>query len=299
MTINLSILKSIKFNFNLGKRTWFGTGGNCMFFYEPKSINQLVSVIKLNKSFFPIMIIGSGSNLLVRDGGYKGLVIKLSGDFKKIEFDESDSILTLGAAVKDSEISKFCLSKGISGLEFLSGIPGTIGGNLKMNAGCYGEQISDKLIECTIIDENSKVKKLKKCEIQFSYRKSSFTKNQTIIEAKFKVKKLQKSYIKQKILRISNDRKKTQPFASRTGGSTFINPKQHSAWKLIDNINYRGRELGGAKVSDLHTNFLINYNQASSLDLEMLGEEIRQEVLKKKRIRLDWELQRIGKFRKI
>ena len=299
MNIKSSLLKSLKFNYQLGKKTWFGTGGNCNLFLEVNSINQLINTIRIAKKFLPILVIGSGSNVIIRDGGFKGIVIKLGGNFRKIEIDNSNSVLSIGAGTKDSEVAKFCVEKNISGLEFLSGIPGTIGGNIKMNAGCYGNQISDSLIDCTIIDENLNKKIVKKKEIDFHYRKSSFDNGQIIIEARFKIQKCNRSQIKKKISTISYKRKKSQPVASRTGGSTFTNPTSYSAWKLIDEIDYRGKQLGGAKVSNLHSNFLINYKNASSLDLEMLGEEIKNKVWEKRRINLKWELIRIGEFKKV
>ena len=295
----LSLLKSLKFNYQLGKKTWFGTGGNCNLFLEVNSINQLINTIRIAKKFLPILVIGSGSNVIIRDGGFKGIVIKLGGKFRKIEIDRNNSVLSVGAGTKDSEVAKFCVEKNISGLEFLSGIPGTIGGNIKMNAGCYGNQISDNLIDCTIIDKKLNKKIVKKKEIDFHYRKSSFDNGQIIIEAKFKIQKCNKSQIQKKISTISNKRKKSQPVSSRTGGSTFTNPKSYPAWKLIDEIDYRGKQLGGAKVSNLHSNFLINYKNASSLDLEMLGEEIKNKVWEKRRINLKWELIRIGEFKKV
>ena len=299
MNNKYSLLKSLKFNYQLGKKTWFGTGGNCKLFLEVNSINQLTNTIRIAKQFIPILVIGSGSNVIIRDGGFKGIVIKLGGEFRKIEIDRSNSVLSVGAGTKDSEVAKFCVEKNISGLEFLSGIPGTIGGNIKMNAGCYGNQISDNLIDCTIIDEKLNKKIVKKKEIDFDYRKSSFDNGQIIIEARFKIQKKNKLKIKKKISNISNKRKKSQPVSSRTGGSTFTNPNSYSAWKLIDEIDYRGKQLGGAKVSKLHSNFLINYKNASSLDLEMLGEEIKNKVWEKRKINLKWELIRVGEFKKV
>ena len=289
----------MKFNYKLGKKTWFGTGGNCSLYFEPESLNQLMLILKLSKRFFQILIIGSGSNVLIRDGGHKGVVIKLKGEFTNIKLCEKNLVLSVGAGVKDSEISKFCLKKEISGLEFLSGIPGTIGGNIKMNAGCYGEQISDRLIDCKIVDRKLNIKVLKKNEMNFEYRKSSLENDQVIIQARFKLNKSNKSKIIQKIEKISNDRKQTQPVAKRTGGSTFTNPESYAAWKLIDKINFRGKRQGGAKVSDLHSNFLINDDKASSLDIEILGEEIKKKVWEQQKIKLEWELQRIGEFKKI
>ena len=299
MNNRTSLIRSLKFNYQLGKKTWFGTGGNCNLFLEVNSINQLINTIRIAKKFLPVLIIGSGSNVIIRDGGFKGIVIKLGGDFRKIEIDNSNSILSVGAGTKDSEVAKFCVKKNISGLEFLSGIPGTIGGNIKMNAGCYGDQISDNLIDCTIIDEKLNKKKVKRNEIDFHYRKSSFDSRQIIIEARFKIQKCDKLQIKKKMSIISDKRKKSQPVSSRTGGSTFTNPTSYPAWKLIDEIDYRGKQLGGAKVSNLHSNFLINYKNASSLDLEMLGEEIKNKVWEKRRINLKWELIRIGEFKKV
>mgnify|MGYP001475683282 CR=1 FL=1 len=294
-----SLLQNLKFNYKLGKKTWFGTGGNCNLFLEVNSINQLINTIKIAKRFLPIFVIGSGSNVIIRDGGFKGIVIKLGVNFRKITINNNNSILSIGAGTKDSEVSKFCIENNISGLEFLSGIPGTIGGNIKMNAGCYGDQISDKLIDCTIIDERLNKKIVKKSEIDFYYRKSSFDNKNIIIEARFKIQKGNKFRIKKKISIISDKRKKSQPVASRTGGSTFKNPSSFPAWKLIDEIDYRGKKLGGAKVSNLHSNFLINYNNASSLDLEILGEEIKNKVWEKRKINLKWELIRIGEFKKV
>ena len=195
-----SLFKSLKFNYQLGKKTWFGTGGNCKLFLEVNSINQLTNIIRIAKKFLPILVIGSGSNVIIRDGGFKGIVIKLGGEFRKIEIDTSNSSLSVGAGTKDSEVTKFCVEKNISGLEFLSGIPGTIGGNIKMNAGCYGNQISDNLIDCTIIDEKLNKKIVKKKEIGFHYRKSSFDNGQIIIQARFKIQRNNKSKIKKKNL---------------------------------------------------------------------------------------------------
>tara|TARA_B100000963_G_scaffold174487_1_gene151796 strand:+ start:870 stop:1769 length:900 start_codon:yes stop_codon:yes gene_type:complete len=293
------LLQNLKFNYQLGKKTWFGTGGNCNLFLEVNSIDQLINTIKIAKRFVPIFVIGSGSNVIIRDGGFKGIVIKLGVNFRKIKINNDNSILSIGAGTRDSEVSKFCVENNISGLEFLSGIPGTIGGNIKMNAGCYGDQISDKLIDCTIIDERLKKKILKKSEIDFCYRKSSFDNKHVIIEARFKIQKDNKFRIKKKISIISDKRKKSQPVASRTGGSTFKNSSSYPAWKLIDEIDYRGKKLGGAKVSALHSNFLINYNNATSLDLEILGEEIKNKVWEKRKINLKWELIRIGEFKKV
>ncbi|MEE2695187.1 MAG: UDP-N-acetylmuramate dehydrogenase [Pseudomonadota bacterium] len=299
MQNNLTRSSLIKFNYPLGKKTWFGSGGNCTFFIKVNSSKDLNLVLKYIPRFLPTFIVGNGSNILIRDGGFKGLVIKLGNEFKQIKFDKKSSILTVGSAAKDLEVSNFCLNNNITGFEFLSGIPGTIGGNLKMNAGCFGHEISEKLLDCTIIDRKLNIKKFCKKDIDFGYRKTSFKKDHIILSARFRLENSSKKNIAKKILNISKTRKRTQPVSSRTGGSTFTNPTSEDAWKLIDGVNFRGKEIGGAKVSNMHSNFLINENSATSLDIEILAEEIRRKVWNKFRIKLNWELMRIGEFKRI
>lgn len=299
MKFKLSKFLPFKLNYSLGRQTWFGSGGKCLLFIKVKSFNQLRLVMKMSKFFFPTFILGCGSNLLVRDGGFHGVVIKLVGDFVRINFDEKKSILTLGSGAKDYDVSRFCVDNCITGFEFLSGIPGTIGGNLKMNAGCYGNEISDNLIDCTLLNKDFKIITLVKDQINFKYRKSSLKDNQVIISARFKTKKLKKEKIKEKINTIYKKRKTAQPIGNRTGGSTFTNPPNNFAWNLIDDVKFRGKKIGGAKVSEKHSNFLINEKSATSLDIELLGEEIREMVWEKFKIKLEWELLKIGQYKKI
>ena len=299
MTSFFKDLKNLKFNYKLGKKTWFGSGGNSTFFIEINSVASLQKLLKFVPYFVPIFVLGAGSNIIVRDGGFNGLTIKLSGIIKKINYNKSKRILTIGGAAKDSTISRFCEQNSITDFEFLRGIPGTLGGNIKMNAGCYGKTISDNLIDCNVISRNGKVSNLKKEEIKFSYRKTSLDNDLIITSANFKVKLFKKKQISDKMKKIIKKRSSSQPVNYRTGGSTFKNPPNQSAWKLIDKINYRGKSIGDASVSEKHANFLINNNYAKSIDLEILGEEIREKVKKKYNINLDWELLRIGKFKKI
>lgn len=288
----------ILFNYNLGPKTWFGTGGRCFCFFEVNSVKHLQFIVKYLPSSVPLFVIGAGSNIIIRDGGINGIVIKLGKSFSSIELQDENRAIKIGAAAKDLQISKFCLDKKITGFEFLSGIPGTLGGNLKMNAGCYGQEISSNLVECTIISSNGKMLTRKKKEISFGYRTSTFH-DDIIIDATFTFKYDHKNKIMKKIKRITADRKKNQPIGVRTGGSTFSNPKNNFAWKLIDAINYRGKINGGAQVSNCHSNFFINKRSATSLDLELLGEDIRNKVWKKFKIKLEWEILRIGEFKKI
>jgi len=289
---------NLSFNYNLGSKTWFGTGGKCLCFITSDSERVIRIILKYFKKIFPVFIIGAGSNLIVRDGGINGIVIKLGKAFSQITLYKKESILQIGGSAKDHQISKFCLENNITGFEFLSGIPGTLGGNLKMNAGCYGHEICDNLLECVVI--NSKGKKIvkEKDDITFGYRSSTLG-DDIVVSAKFKVNYDRKRKINDKIKTIINDRKKSQPLGVKTGGSTFSNPKNNSAWKLIDAIKYRGKTSGGAKVSEHHSNFLINSNSATSLDLELLGEDIRSKVWDKCKIKLEWEIVRIGKYKKI
>ena len=289
---------NFSFNYDLGSKTWFGTGGKCLCFITSDSERVIRIILKYFKKIFPVFIIGAGSNLIVRDGGINGIVIKLGKAFSKITLYKNKSILQIGGAAKDYQISKFCLENNITGFEYLIGIPGTLGGNLKMNAGCHGQEISDNFLECVVI--NSKGKKIvkKKRDISFGYRSSTLG-DDIVISAKFRVKYGKKNKINDKIKCIIKYRKKSQPFGVKTGGSTFSNPKNNSAWRLIDAIEYRGKTSGGAKVSERHSNFFINSNSATSLDLELLGEDIRAKVWDKYKIKLEWEIVRIGKYKKI
>jgi UDP-N-acetylmuramate dehydrogenase len=295
----LKDLTRSKINYNISKKTWFGTGGNAKIFTEMNSVQSLTFFLKILPKSVPIFLIGAGSNTIIRDGGINGFTIKLGKYFKKIDFDKKNKIVEIGAAVKDLDFLKFCYNNSIGGFEYLKGIPGTIGGNLRMNAGCYGKTISDNFKSCKIVNRNGKILELKKSEIRFGYRSCSIPFDSIIISAKFRVDILGKKKILKVIKENSEKRNSSQPTNYRTGGSTFKNPPNHEAWKLIDKINFRGKKRGGANVSTKHTNFLINSGKASSLDLELLGEEIRDNVKKKFNIKLNWELIRVGSFKKI
>ena len=233
--------------------------------------------------------------MLISDNLFDGVVIKLSKDFNNISL-LGNNIIIAGSAVLDKNLSDFAMNHNLSGFEFLSCIPGSIGGSLFMNAGCFNKTISDNLISFKLIDRVGKVYSLKKNEIKFKYRKAIIPSESIFTEALFKTKKGDKNNIKNKILKITNLRKKNQPIANRTGGSTFENPKYKKAWKLIDEIGYRGKKIGGAMVSEKHSNFMINIGNANSTQLELLGEEIISEVYKKKGIKLKWEIVRLGNF---
>ena len=274
-------------------------GGKAKVFFQPKNLNELKKFLQILPSNFQIFTIGLGSNTLIRDGGFEGVVLKLGNGFDDISYDKKNKSISAGSGTRNIQFAKFCLKNSISGYEFLVGIPGSIGGSLKMNSGCFKREISDQLISLTLINRFGKEIFLNKEEIKFTYRKSSLPNDSIIINANFAVKRKDKVEINKIMSRYTDQRKKNHPLAVRTGGSTFKNPKSNSAWKLVDSIGYRGKRFGGAKVSEKHSNFLVNDRNATSLEIELLGEDIKNKVYKEKGITLDWEIERIGKFVKI
>ncbi len=293
-----TFFESIKINYPIAKKTWFGSGGKTSIFFEAQSINSLKFFLNLLPKNIPIFIIGMGSNVLIRDGGFKGVTIKLKNNFSKIIIDKSTKTLRVGSGVKNIDLAKFCEVNDIGGFEFLVGIPGTVGGSVKMNAGCFKQSISDLIIKISTLDRFGKIHNIKKEDINFSYRKTEIPNQRIIIDSTFNIEKKSRILIKNKMKSIGLKRKNTQPISTRTGGSTFKNTSNFKAWELIEKINFRGKSLGGAMISNLHPNFIINYNNAKSLDIELLGQEIVEEVIKKTGIRLEWEIKRIGNFEK-
>ena len=299
--LGFSLSQHLKVNVNypIGKKTWFGVGGKVTVFIMINSLHCLTFLLRIIPRSIPLFIIGSGSNLMIRDGGYKGFILKLGTFFKTIELDSRNFVLEIGAGAKDLEVAKFCEENSVGGFEFLRGIPGTIGGNIRMNAGCFDSNISDSLISITIVNREGKIKSLKKEEIDFGYRNTSLDSTSIIIKARFKFKYKTQSQIRSKHKDIVRQKNLSQPSASKTGGSTFTNPLNGKAWKLIDKLGYRGKKFGGAMISSKHTNFIINHKNASALDIELLAEEIRQKTKNKFDINLNWEIKRIGRFKKI
>tara|TARA_B100000029_G_scaffold513292_2_gene612357 strand:+ start:2004 stop:2888 length:885 start_codon:yes stop_codon:yes gene_type:complete len=281
-----------KLNFPMSKLTWFQTGGKAKILFMPKDILDLHLFLKNFKEKEPINIIGGGSNLLVRDGGVKGVVIKLGRGFDFINFERN--YILCGASVKNINLSNKVAKENISGYEFLSTIPGTIGGSIFMNAGCFGNEIKNLIKSVIIMNRKGEFIELKKKLINFRYRSSGINKNYFIIAAKLRNNKGNKITIKKKIRKFIHLRKKTQPNKVLTGGSTFINPKGKKAWKLIKESGCENMIVGGAKISDKHCNFLVNTGTASSKNLEILGNKIRSKVFRKTGEKLNWEIKRIG-----
>jgi UDP-N-acetylmuramate dehydrogenase len=272
---------------------WFRAGGPAEILFRPADMEDLADFLAAKPADLRVCVIGVGSNLLVRDGGIPGVVVRLSSAFGKIEANATS--VRAGAAALDAAVARAAADAGIAGLEFLRGVPGTIGGALKMNAGCYGSEIRDILVEASAIDGKGNKIKLSNAEMGFEYRKARGAAEDLIfVEAVFEGRKDNPAAIRDRMEELSANREASQPIKSKTGGSTFKNPPGHKAWHLIDQAGCRGLKIGGAQVSDKHTNFLINTGDASAADLEALGEEVRRRVKEKSGITLEWEIKRVG-----
>ena len=272
---------------------WFRAGGTAEILFRPADADDLAVFLAAKPADLKVSVIGVGSNLLVRDGGIPGVVVRLSSAFGKIETDGLR--VRAGAAALDGAVARAAADAGIAGLEFLRGVPGTIGGALKMNAGCYGSEVKDVFVEATAIDAKGNKIKLSAADMGFEYRKAKGAGDDLIfVEAVFEGRKDHPVDIRARMEELSASREASQPIKSKTGGSTFKNPPGQKAWQLIDQAGCRGLKIGGAQVSEKHTNFLINTGDATAADLEALGEEVRKRVLEKSGITLEWEIKRVG-----
>tara|TARA_B100000700_G_scaffold324533_1_gene430934 strand:+ start:271 stop:1173 length:903 start_codon:yes stop_codon:yes gene_type:complete len=278
---------------NLSKFSWFNLGGPAEIFFKPANYNELASLLKIYQDNKKINIIGAGSNTLIRDGGIEGVTIKLSTEFSFIKL-LNDNIIEVGAATLDRKLSDFATKNSLSGFEFLSCIPGSIGGGIKMNSGCYGEEISKILVSLKAIDRKGKIKEIKRDEIKFSYRSCDLSDELIILSAKFKGDLKDKFNIEKKQLELIKRKKETQPSQVKTCGSTFKNPKDRKAWKLIKESGCEKISVGKAKISEKHCNFFINEGGATSNDIEQLIEKVKNQVLKKTGINLELEIKIIG-----
>ena len=282
-------------NFDLSKSNWLGIGGKAKFFFKPKDLKDLQIFLRNNNKHFPIIVIGSGSNLLIRDKGFDGVVIKFGKDFdyKKI----NNNIINCGPATPKSILAEYAANNNLTGFEFLYCIPGTVAGGVVMNSGCYGSDISKVVLSVTVIDMNGEIKIISNKDINFSYRHSSLTKNQIITNIEMKGSFLENQKILE-IMKNLKDKKDTeQPQKIKTGGSTFKNPKNSDkkAWQLIKESGCADLRVGRIKLSNLHCNFLENLDKASSEDAENLIEKIKKEVFKKTNVNLELELEVVGK----
>ena len=272
--------------------TWFRVGGPAEVMFRPADREDLLAFLAAKPDDIAVTVLGVGSNVLIRDGGLPGVVIRLGRDFANIEAVEGDVLC--GAAALDLNVATSAKMFGIAGLEFLSGVPGTIGGALRMNAGAYGKETKDVLVWAEASDPKGRVHRLSLEDMGFQYRHSALPEDWIFLAARLHGEPGDPELIEARIREIQAQRAESQPLRTRTGGSTFKNPEGHKAWQLIDAAGCRGLKRGGAMVSEKHCNFLINTGTATAADLEALGEEVRRRVKDDSGIALDWEIRRLG-----
>jgi UDP-N-acetylmuramate dehydrogenase len=274
--------------------TWFRVGGPAEVLFSPADEDDLAYFLNNLPREIPVTVIGLGSNLIVRDGGVRGVVIRLAGRaFGAIE-TTADFRVVAGAAALDAQVARAAAEAGIDGLAFFRGVPGSIGGALRMNAGAHGGETRDRLIEARAIDRAGAPRVFSNEAMGFAYRHSGAPEDVIFTRAVFQGRRGDPAAIKAEMERITAEREASQPIREKTGGSTFKNPPGHKAWALIDAAGCRGLRLGGAEVSTMHCNFLINRGAASAADIEALGEEVRRRVKAASGIELEWEIKRLG-----
>jgi len=279
-------------NAPLGPVTWFRVGGPAEVMFRPIDVQDLAGFLAGKPADVPATVLGVGSNLLVRDGGVPGVVVRLGRGFAGIE-TEGDEV-RVGAGALDVNVALVAGGAGIAGLEFLSGVPGTIGGALRMNAGAYGAETKDVVVGARAVDPVGRVRDLDPEDLGFGYRCCAVPRDWIFVSARLRGRLGDRAAIARRTEEIRTAREQTQPIRSRTGGSTFANPPGAKAWELIERAGCRGLTRGGAQVSEKHCNFLINRGDATAADLETLGEEVRRRVFETSGVRLEWEIQRIG-----
>jgi len=286
-------------NVPLAPLTWFRVGGAAEVMFRPADTEDLAHFLKNCPADIPLTVIGATSNLLVRDGGIKGVVIRLGGTFARTELLDNGNI-SAGAAALDLAVAQFAAQNARAGLEFLSGIPGAIGGGLVMNAGAYGGEFKDVLLYAEAVTRGGDTLRLTPEDLKMRYRHSDVPEGLVFTGAVFKTQDGRKDEIEAAMAEIKRKREDSQPIREKTGGSTFANPFRDDpstdkhAWQLIDAAGCRGLKIGGAQISEKHCNFMINTGNATAADLETLGETVRKRVLAQSGITLRWEIRRIG-----
>ena len=280
-------------NAPLAPLVWFKSGGKAEWLFEPADVEDLRDFARELDSAVPLWPLGLGSNLIVRDGGVPGVTVRLGKPFAKVE-KLDDVTVRCGGGASGILVSSNARDAGIAGLEFLRGIPGTVGGFVRMNGGAYGREVRDILIEADVVLRSGDRVTLPLAELGYTYRHSELPEGSVVVGATFRGQPGDPAVIGAEMNRIAAEREASQPLRSRTGGSTFKNPEGHKAWQLVDEAGCRGLMVGGAQVSEKHTNFLLNLGSATSADIEALGEEVRKRVKAKSGIELEWEIQRVG-----
>lgn len=285
-------------NASLAQIMWFRTGGVADLLALPADRDDLIFLMKALAQDIPVTIVGLGSNILLRDGGVRGVVIRLSSKGFGQTVREDGNRLRVGAAVADRRLASAARNETLGGLEFYHGIPGGVGGALRMNAGANGTETSDRLVEAVAVDRQGHTRVLSVADMDYAYRHSGASPDLIFVEAVFQAEPDAADQIRARMEAVQRHREGAQPIKSRTGGSTFKNPEGKKAWQLIDAAGCRGLTIGAAQVSEMHCNFLINTGSATAHDLEYLGETVRARVLENSGVRLSWEIKRIGEFDK-
>ena len=277
----------------LAPLVWFKSGGAAQWLFEPSDLADLQSFLRGSDPAIPVMALGLGSNLIVRDGGVPGVVIRLGKAFAQVSAIDTIT-LACGGGASGILVSSTARDNGIAGLEFLRSIPGTVGGFVRMNGGAYGGEVKDILVDCDVVLRSGELLTLPVADLHYTYRHSELPAGAIVVAARFRGRPGDPAAIQAEMDRISASREASQPLRSKTGGSTFKNPEGHKAWQLVDRAGCRGLQLGGAQVSEKHTNFLINTGDATSTDIEALGDEVRRRVRENSGVELEWEIQRVG-----
>lgn len=281
-------------NAPLAPLVWFKSGGTADWLYEPKDVADLQAFLAALDPQVPVMALGLGSNLIVRDGGVPGVVVRLGKPLAKVRAIDAVT-LDCGGGASGILVSSTARDAGIAGLEFLRSIPGTVGGFVRMNGGAYGREVKDILVDCDVVMRTGEMARLPVAELGYAYRHSELTDGSIVVSARFRGQPGEPEAIQAEMDRISAAREASQPLRSKTGGSTFKNPDGHKAWALVDAAGCRGLTLGGAQVSEKHTNFLINTGTATSAEIEALGEDVRARVKQTQGVELQWEIKRVGR----
>jgi len=287
-------------NAPLAPLVWFKSGGTAEWLFEPKDLDDLQDFLRGLEPTVPVMALGLGSNMIVRDGGVSGVVVRLGKAFAWVDTVGKgtfgiDDVLNCGGGASGILVSSMARDHGIAGLEFLRSIPGTVGGFVRMNGGAYGGEVKDILVDCDVVLRSGELVTLPVAALHYTYRHSDLPDGAIVVAARFHGEPGEPDAIQTEMDRISASREASQPLRSKTGGSTFKNPDGHKAWQLVDEAGCRGLQMGGAQVSEKHTNFLLNVGDATSADIEALGEEVRRRVKEKSGVTLEWEIQRVGK----
>ncbi|GGB18168.1 UDP-N-acetylenolpyruvoylglucosamine reductase [Sphingomonas metalli] len=278
----------------LSPLVWFKTGGPAEWLFEPADVEDLAGFLAALDPATPVYPLGLGSNLIVRDGGLPGVVVRLGKPLSYAKVGDDGTTLVCGGGTSGILVSSTARDAGIAGVEFLRSIPGTVGGFVRMNGGAYGREVADVLVDCTVVLRNGRIATLAAADLGYTYRHSALPEGAIVVAATFRGTPGDPAAIGAEMDRIAAEREASQPLRSRTGGSTFKNPAGHKAWALIDAAGCRGLTRGDAQVSEKHCNFLLNVGNATSAQIEALGEEVRDKVKAQSGVTLEWEIQRVG-----